>query len=359
MMQLSHIISGRWRDLVKPGRAPGSCVFPDLETLTAGLTAALSSNGFTDRQVTVINRCAVTTDSFGTYPKEIVRCRMDDGGELSLLCKYPSPAGRTHACYGHRGGLAYEAAVYRHVLQPLQASTPRFYGTYTDPLTGEECLIIECLDEAVPSYYDRATMILAARWIGRFHAAYEADTSSVRTPVLNRYDADYYLGWARRTAMFARALHQLPPWFFALCQRFEEVIAPLMEPPLTVIHGEYYLDNTLYHRGAIYPLDWESAAIAAGEIDLAMLCDRWPAEDVTQCKLEYQQSRWRSGPPTDFERRLDIARLYVQYRWLGQQRPRATLQRCLSRLKRRAQGSGKVSWRLNELRSAGERLGLI
>jgi hypothetical protein len=92
----------------------------------------------------------------------------------------------------------------------------------------------------------------------------------------------------------------------------------------------------------IYPVDWESAAVAVGEIDLAALTEGWPQAFVQQCELEYQRARWPDGPSTCFERRLAAARLYLQFRWLGSETDRDP---SLPRFER--------------LRCEGERLGLI
>ena len=55
---------------------------------------------------------------------------------------------------------------------------------------------------------DPAAMSAAARWLARFHAANADAASNGSFPWLKRYDAAYYLGWPRRTALFARRLHR-------------------------------------------------------------------------------------------------------------------------------------------------------
>ena len=117
----------------------------------------------------------------------------------------------------------------------------------------------------------------------------------------------------------------------------------LLAPPQTVIHGEYYPQNVLAQEGVIYPVDWESAAVAAGEIDLASLTEGWPAEFARRCEEEYALARWPEGAPPEFERTLAVARLYFPLRWLGHA---GTLTPERSRF-------------LDRLRLAGERLGLI
>jgi thiamine kinase-like enzyme len=94
----------------------------------------------------------------------------------------------------------------------------------------------------------------------------------------------------------------------------------LLDASLTVIHGEFYPENVLFHEGRVVPVDWETAALAAGEIDLASLVEGWPAVVASGCEQRYSRSRWPSGPPYDLERTLAAARAYWSLRWLGQGR---------------------------------------
>lgn len=316
---------------------------PDLPTLTVGLTYVFRSNGYADGQVTIVDREPNVYAS--TFPSEIVTCRFDNGSELRLFCKYE--AGHFQSSHGHRGGVAYEAEVYCHLLQPLAVSVPTSYGAYTNGMTGDTWLILEHLENSVSvkKLPGAAAMGLAARWIGRFHAAQEVRLSSAPRPCVNTYDVEYYRGWARRTALFAGQVAHRRPWLATLCARVEGVAAPLLAAPSTVIHGEYYPHTVLVRGGQVYPVDWESAAIAAGEIDLASLTEHWPADVVRQLERDYQQARWPAGVPSHFAQTLAAARLYLQLRWLGD-RPSWT-------------SDERESWRFDQLRSAGEQLGLI
>jgi thiamine kinase-like enzyme len=113
-----------------------------------------------------------------------------------------------------------------------------------------------------------------------------------------------------------------------------------------VIHGEYYpAKNILYAAGIVCPVDWESAAIAAGEIDLAALTEGWSADAARECEHQYQRNRWPWGAPADFEQTLGAARLYLAFRWLGEEPGETTHERNLCRF--------------DNLRVVGERLGLI
>src|ERR1041385_5002409 len=97
-------------------------LLPDAQTLSARLTMALNGEGVP--QVTVLERKRPRYMS--TFPNEIVTCQLADGSKRRLFCKYAG--GQEHNAYGHRGGLAYEAEVYRRVLHPLKTLKPGFIG---------------------------------------------------------------------------------------------------------------------------------------------------------------------------------------------------------------------------------------
>src|SRR5258708_2076707 len=103
-------------------------LLPDSTTLAARL--ALASSTPPVAPVKVLERKRPRYMS--TFPNEIVTCEWPDGSQHRLFCKYE--AGKDHHAYGHRGGLAYEAEVYRHVLRPLGSFRPGFFGAHSDGL---------------------------------------------------------------------------------------------------------------------------------------------------------------------------------------------------------------------------------
>jgi hypothetical protein len=311
-------------------------VFPGLRALASGLASVFGRG-----RVKLIGREPNAYASY--YPSEIVNCQLEDGSELKLLVKYAVAPNQKDR--GHRIGLEYEAEVYRQVLEPLKVSAPKLYGTYTDKATGRTWLVLEYLDEAAHAHrgdVQAVAMVLAARWIGQFHVASSA-LPTARILSLNRYTQRYYLEWAWQTLAFDG--HQQKRWLSALCRRYKEAVRLLVEQPLAIIHGDYYADNVLFRRGVIHPYDWERAALAVGEIDLASLTNGWHEELVGECEVEYQQARWPDGPPAEFNCTLDSARLYLLFRLLGE-----------------APGwpdQETRQWRFEQLRSVGERLELI
>ena len=250
-----------------------------------------------------------------TFPGEILTCRAPDDGMVRLFRKRSAGAG--HDCHGHRAGVAYEAAVYERLLEPIGMSTPAFYGAGVD---GDgSWLLIEHLEGAERlnrTVTADAAIVRAAAWIGRFHAAAERLPAATRA-TLRRYDAEYYAGWSRRTLEYVEDGERRFPWLGELCTRFERDCAPaLAHGRLTAIHGELYPRNVLVRGERIHPIDWESAALAPGAIDLVALIDGW--DDVHDRALEaYVDERFGGRAPDGFERDCDAARLYLGFRWLG------------------------------------------
>jgi hypothetical protein len=250
------------------------------------------------------------------HPSEIVACRTGEGELRRVLCKYgPTGAGTSH---GHRGGVDYEGEVYRHVLAARRLGTPRLWGVHHDPEQGVSCLVIEYIEHALPLRAHAELMDAAAMWIGRFHAAFERRLSAPPLGFLIRYERDYFSGWPTRADEFARALGKRPPrWWSQLLERFDECSQILLDAPFAVIHGECYPENLLCSQERIRPVDWQSAAIGPGEVDLAALIEGWSDESAQGCVERYCAARWPGGAPAGFPRVLDAARVYLALRWLG------------------------------------------
>lgn len=314
--------------------------FPSQSELAEALASAPNS-GSPD-ELTVIGH--IRFDS-STYAAGIMKCRLA-GVEVDIFCKY-SPNNPVES-YGHRGGVDYEAKVYEHALVSLRMNgIPHYYGAYRDPQGGETWLLTEYLRDTTPVtwVYEPRSHEAAASWLGTLHAISERSAEIKDAGVVRSYDFEYYNGWAIRTAEFASHGRLSYPWLAAVCENFEGVIPVLLNEEKTLIHGEFYGKNILVRNEEIFAVDWESAAIGAGEIDLAALTDNWPKEWRAKAESAYTRARWPADRPDDFERRLDVARLYLVLRWLGD-RPEWTLHPEAARL-------------FEQLRFLGSRLDLI
>jgi hypothetical protein len=277
---------------------------PTLDALQSGLTEILGP-----LQPRVLER--KTAVQVSTHPSEVVTCELADGSSHKLLMKY---SGFERDSFGHKGGVRYEAIVYRDVVSRVGLSSPRWYGNYHEADAGRTWVILQFIENAQRIQKSQTPLASAANGIGRFQ---RATSALVPAPPLNSYDGEYYSGWAVRTRDLARQADVKRPWLLPLCDTFEDLSAELAAWQPTIIHGEYYPKNILVSGGIVCPVDWESAAFAAGEIDVASLTEFWPAKTVKACENAYVEGRWPDGPPPQFERMLGLARLYIHFRWLG------------------------------------------
>lgn len=287
---------------------------PKTDALQRGLTAALQT-GEVGGRLTLLRR--EPTPYATTFPCEIVTCQIGRGKPRRLFCKYT--AGVDYTGHGHRGGVGHEIAAYRHILTRTKKFRPRFYGSYADSERGQYWLFLEYLDGGlrVGKLNDPVAMAKTARWIAQFHVTSQCLLSNECLRFLRRYDKEYYLGWISRTVDFARPNYRKSSWLHHLYAQAESFLSPLLKSVPAIIHGEYYQHNILFHHGQVCPIDWESAAIGEGLIDLACLTDGWENKIADVCTATYVQTRWPEGAPPEFERVIKAARLYMTVRWLG------------------------------------------
>ena len=322
---------------------PLGATLPIDDATLGTVLAAILGSGRTPTSLEILERAPNRYGS--TFASEIVTLRIDRGPASSVFVKHGA---NSPSVDGRRRGVAYEADVYERVLQPLRISSPRLIGARAETETGEHWLVLECLDRAVradeaPAPHE--ALVRAARWIGGFHAATAVVLGDDPGRFLLRHDAATYSGLARRTATFAEPWRARLPWLGDLLARVEEPLAEFVRGPVAVIHGEFTPHNVLVEGDRIRPVDWECAAIAPGEIDLASLVDQWPAETASRCAAEYAAARPLDVSPAERARRLDLAGIAWQLRWLGK-KPEWT-------------ASERALVRFTALREAGERLGLL
>ena len=255
----------------------------------------------------------------GTFDAEVVTCRTATGDVRRVYCKHgPDIDGTRHAAYGHRGGLGREAAVYSYVLEPLGVSAARCIAFRHDDLTDADWLVLEFLEGATPLLESRRTRSLdrAAEWLGGFHGATEGLWPDLLLSGVPFRDATWYQGWMDRTAGWAGVLHLRYPWLAVACRRYE-LFEPLLTAPHSVVHGEFSPANVLLRDGEVYPIDWESAAMAPGELDLAFYTLGWPRRLRRRVEAAYARRRWPGGTPAAFEETLRAARIHACFRVLG------------------------------------------
>ena len=288
---------------------------PTPEELHTALAALCVAAGISHHQLTSVQR--EENEYSRSYASEIVVCRFSDGSKRRVFLKYMTKLDEGHRDHGMRGGLAYEAFIYARLLRDL--IRPEFFGLHTAH-DGSFWLVLECPDNTVPLDIaeDDTAIFKSAAWLGKFHAAQERRVAVELPTEVRAYDGEFFRGWAQRTNEYAGQWHRREPWLSGLCANFDDVIEVLLAAPTTLVHGEYYPHNILFRDGEIFTVDWESAALGAGEIDLVALTEGWPEDMETECWRIYRDARWPAGAPELFERRIVAARVYMHLRWMGE-----------------------------------------
>jgi thiamine kinase-like enzyme len=273
------------------------------------LSAQLSKI-FSGRSVEVIDRVPFKGSS--TFPVELISCQFEDGNLVKLFGKYLGGLGPNN--HGHRGGVEYEIKVYDQLIQKLPLNKAHFWGQCYFEEENDTLLLMEYLEgsKSLKGNPDINLYLNAAAWIARMHVFFEGNIPAF----VKRYDANYYSVWLDRMlnvpeVMAARS------WLKDMIDYFRSHLHILTDTPQTLIHGEYYSKNILIRDGDVFPVDWESAACAPAEIDLAAIIEARKEEVATRIKECYVTTRFadKHFNEQEFETRLNMAQLYLHFRF--------------------------------------------
>jgi hypothetical protein len=253
------------------------------------LTAALRSTGaIRDQRVTGSDATQIS-DGVG-FLGRVYRLALSydrDGGcaPASLIAKLPSTAEAARGI-----GVAFrfyenEIRVYRDVAPDVPLRMPRCYYSDMCLESSEFVLLIEDMaparigDQIAGCTAEEAAAIVPQ--LAEFHARFW------ETPLLERVgwmpyyndpchqhaSASYRQAWPPFEAFVG---DRLPAPVRDACARLGDQIVPLMdrlsEPPTTVMHGDFRLDNLVFPNGGgegVGVLDWQITSRGRGAFDLA------------------------------------------------------------------------------------------
>ena len=277
------------------------------------------------------------TPSRSSFALDEVTVRLETGASLSLMFKDLSPQALVEGADNVKPAFLYdprrEIEVYRAILSHERFGTPAYYGAVVDEARGRYWLFIERVP-GVELYQlgDLAIWKEAARRLARLHLRLgETPAPSAETVPLVRYDAGFYRRWALRARSFlpharpspsAEALGAID----RLVGRYDRVVERLTAMPATVIHGECYPSNILVHElpaaVRICLVDWETAALGPGLVDLAALTSgRWTDRQRAALAMAYYAAAQEAGgslePEGRFLETLDYCRLHLAVQLLG------------------------------------------
>ena len=252
------------------------------------LTEALRSTG-------VIKGTTVTSfDSEGLavgqgFSGQIVRLRPaydshEEGAPLSLIAKFPATDPKVRAIINELGSYEREIRFYETVSERVELRTPRRYYSATDREAGDHVLLLE--DMAPARVGDNVAGCsnedaeLAFREIAKFHAAFWEIPRRTELEWMSNFaqEADIEQGRYQRLwkPFLAKVDRVMPPALLDIGQKLSDnearIKRQLGEPPRTIVHGDYRLDNMFFGTSEAGPsftvIDWQGPTLGRGVADL-------------------------------------------------------------------------------------------
>lgn len=299
--------------MTPPDGPPSDGPLPDDAAIVAAIAPLVISQGIDAAAVRFVARRP--NEYFSSSATEIVTLVLPDGTSREVFVKYGRPTVDPEPrC---RRNVAYCGLVYDRIVHRLPVATVRSLGLVAVGSPPVPALVLDHLDGAlrVNEAPDDTGLLAAAAWCGRMHAWGRTRVADPEIGFLTRYDLGYYRGWSARARRLAAVADTVPAWLELACAAFDDRAGALVSTEQTIIHGEFGPQNVLWHDGAAHPVDWESAAVGPGEIDLAtLLCD-WPADTVRLATDAYWSARGTAAP-SGFDAAFAAATVYTALRWL-------------------------------------------
>jgi len=307
----------------------------EITAITAALEPGLSKH--LGRQCVIRRLEHRLSDYRSSFFLEELDVRLDDDTSLTLIFKNLNSDALSNEARLARPNVPYdplrEIHIYREVLSQYQLGTPIYFAAITDSPRERYWLFLEKVP-GVELYQigDFALWQQVAQWLARFHLLGPKLRLLASEARLLHWNRKHY--W--RSLERARAcVHERNPNDTALVDMeriarvYERVVEQLTSYPPTLIHGEFYASNVLVaesSRGVrVCPIDWETAGIGPGLLDLAALvAGRWTDEQREGLATAYWESLPKSWPVAQgfcsFQRTLMCARLALAVQLLGRTR---------------------------------------
>ena len=279
------------------------------------------------------------SDYYSSYVMEELDVILDDGERLELTFKNLSRDAMLDGAIKTKPFFLYnptrEIDAYRKVLSAHRLGTAKFYGTFIDPAAEQYWLFIERVPGTLLwQYGDDAAWQHVAGWLRRMHTTLLFDAESGRTAntsAFRVYNAEYYWQWMQRAEAFlyrtaVREHTDTVDKIDWLAERFQKVVDRLIRLPVTLIHGEFYPSNVLMrrdpHATRVCPVDWETAAIGPGLIDLSALTSgSWTEQQRLAMAMAYFNGLGEQDDDpsarAEFLIDLDFCNLFMAIQWLG------------------------------------------
>ena len=279
----------------------GKTVPKEVGDITPGwLTQALNAGGeSTSAPVTGFSAEAIVEGK--GYMSQLYRLRLSYDGPApgrpdSVVVKLPSADPLLQKVFSGLGQNRREVSFYRELANRALIETPRCYYGDTDPATGRTVLVLEDLESAQQGDSVAGCSLDEARQCIRQLAEFQARWWN--SPLLDRlpwmplrnaetgiYQELYADAWA---SLLQRAGGAMPVQLRLLGDRLAEEIQRIKDclsrPPMTIVHGDYRLDNCFFtptgHRILLIVMDWEFCGQGRGAYDVAtFVSEVFPPQD--------------------------------------------------------------------------------
>jgi hypothetical protein len=175
-----------------------------------------------------------------------------------------------------------EVRAYEQLTPRSPLGSPERYFSAFEPETHDFALVLSELRGRNPDQLQGGTEKDAALAVDRLaahHATFWVDESLAQMAWLPTLDDPQIVGAVQVAfqggwqALSGSVADLTTPEIVALCERFPELIPRLMrdlsQPPHTLAHGDYRLDNMFFDNGDIALCDWQLVCRARGPYDLA------------------------------------------------------------------------------------------
>jgi hypothetical protein len=286
---------------------------------------------------TTVRRMSVTRSAYASSATLLnVHLTLAGGERLRVVYKLGDPNGQIPAARGVKPEVVYDAGreawMYESVLaHDGFADAPRLLSSGRVRHGGHWLLMEWAGSVDLSQVGAREVWCQAASQLARMHVWGETRVGDLAHESLVRWDdPQVNMWWARRACRFQAefclmggvTVDPLAP----LWRRYRVVAQRLAGMPKTLVHGDFNASNVLVTPGPagkrIRIIDWETAGIGPGLLDLASLISgRLPkghrAAMVAAYRANLAGSSLSALSADEFDDALTWSRLALAVRWLG------------------------------------------
>lgn len=279
----------------------GKAVPREVGDITPGWLTRVLSDGHESSHAPVTGFSAEAIVEGKGYMSQLYRLRLDYAGPApgradSVVVKLPSADPLLQKVFSSLGQNRREVSFYRDLADRVLIRTPRCYYGDTDPATGRTVLVLEDLegaqqgDSVAGCSLDEARQCI--RQLAEFHAQWwdsplldRLSWMPLRNVEAGIYQEMYADAWA---SLLQKAGDAMPGQLRLLGDRLAPEIHRIKDclsrPPVTIVHGDYRLDNCFFistgRRNSLVVMDWEFCGQGRGVYDVAtFVSEALPPQD--------------------------------------------------------------------------------